>query len=194
MFGQLALAHEFGQRVWAEAGFVHLLGRSRGGVHGAHFRPVGNAGRPAVLGGDRIAVLDVAIQNVGEHLASGIWRQRDLANSRRAVRTIISTDPSSGTASSACRISSMPYPSSTSAARTSPRADRSSPEVVGPSAPHVGRSNRAFNSSKRRAAVFFPTPGMRHRVSMSSSRTAVDNDAGDNDDRMAKAKEGPTPW
>src|ERR1035437_5905638 len=112
MFGQLTLAHELGQSVWAEAGFVHFLGRSRGGVHDAHFRPVGNAGSPAVLCGDSIAVLGVTIQNAGEHLASGIWCQRDLANSRSAVRTIISTDPSSGAASSACRISSVPYPSS----------------------------------------------------------------------------------
>ncbi len=61
------------------------------------------------------------------------------------------------------------------------------------SPPSEGRSRRALSSSRRRAAVFLPTPGTWQRASASSSSTAVDSDAGDIDDRMAKANEGPTP-
>ena len=68
-----------------------------------------------------------------------------------------------------------------------PRRPAASPE-------RSGRSRRLFRSMSSRAAVLRPTPGTAHRVSTSSSSTAVDKAAGERDDRMARARAGPTPW
>ena len=72
-------------------------------------------------------------------------------------------------------------------------ADAPTPPTPDPGSDRSGRSSRLFNSISSRAAVLRPTPGTVHRVSRSSSSTAVDNAAGDSAAMMASASAGPTP-
>ena len=57
-----------------------------------------------------------------------------------------------------------------------------------------GRSRRDLSSTSRRAAVFLPTPGTRHRASTSSSASTRRSAVGACTERMASASAGPTPW
>ena len=57
-----------------------------------------------------------------------------------------------------------------------------------------GRSSRDLSSTSRRAAVFLPTPGTRHRAATSSSASTRRSASGWCTERMASASAGPTPW
>ena len=87
-------------------------------------------------------------------------------------------------------------------ARRGRRARRSGPTVAGeaplplPSATAAtgspsGRSSRDFSSTSRRAAVFLPTPGTRHRAATSSSARTRRSASGWWTERMARASAGP---
>ena len=72
---------------------------------------------------------------------------------------------------------------------------RRSPSAAAPRA-HVagGTSRRVLSSISRRAAVFLPTPGTRHRAATSSSARTRARAMGAWTERMARASAGPTPW
>ncbi len=130
VLGELALPHELVEGAGTEPGVLRLLGRPDVRIDGPDPTRGPSLRRP----GGGVAGPRSRRHTVGQHFAPGLGRHRFRASWRRAVRTISSTGSSSSTTSITPRISSGPYPSSTRAARTSPRADPSEPPPV-PSPP-----------------------------------------------------------
>ena len=109
-----------------------------------------------------------------------------------ASRNNSSTVPSSASWANTSRTSSLPYPSPTSASRTSERAlvaDEPGTTVRSRS----GTASRAFRSTSNRCAVRLPTPGTATSASMSSSARQRRRLGGECTDRIASASFGPTP-
>ena len=180
VLGQLALPDELVEGPGAEAGLLRLLGRRR-----HRDRRPDAAARRSVAGVDR--------RRAGQHLAAGL-RASSVPRPARGGRPhqLLDRPSSSTTVQRPAR--SRRGRSPARPARPGPRPGASPPAAGGRRYATVrgsGRSSRAFSSSSSRAAVFLPTPGTRHRVSTSSSSTAVDRAAGDSADRMARASDGP---